>query len=310
MIRIASSLTDVQNDLLNGHSSSPLVTKLAGDPWDVPADAEALFTYQTQWRQAPAEKPDGWPFGLKWVQVASAGVDTLPDWVYDVPLVTRGRGVQAPLIAEYVVAAILAHEKQFWDEPIRGPKDWRQTGLGSVEGKTLGIAGFGAIGEEVARLALPLGMSLKALTRRSTINMPGVASVGDLDTLMAESDHLVIAMPQTPETIRIFDAKRFASAKPGLHLINVARGILVDDEALVAALDEGRLSAATLDVTSPEPPPQGHAFYAHPKIRLTPHVSGSSEDGDERLARRLSKNLDDYLADRPVAGVVEAGRGY
>ncbi|EUC00016.1 Phosphoglycerate dehydrogenase [Rhizobium sp. CF080] len=310
MIKIASSLPPVQNEYLASHHARPEVIALTGAAWEVPLEAEALFTFQTQWRHAPKEKPAGWPFNLKWIQVGSAGVDTFPVWAYEVPLITRGRGVQAPMIGEYVIGAIFAHEKQFWDQRVTDRAGWQPTMLGAVSGKTLGIAGFGAIGTEAARLALALGMKVVALTRSSKIDMVGVESIADLDGLMALSDHLVIAMPQTPQTERIFNAERFANAKPGLHVINVARGILIDDEALVAAIDGGRISAATLDVTMPEPPPEGHPFYSHPRIRLTAHVSGGSEDADKRLARYLAKNLDDYLAGNPVTGVVEYTRGY
>jgi phosphoglycerate dehydrogenase-like enzyme len=300
----------VQNQRLTNHPARPQVTVLEGAAWDVPVEAEALFTFQTHWRQAPKEKPAGWPFNLKWIQVGSAGVDTFPVWAYEVPLITRGRGVQAPMIGEYVIGAIFAHEKQFWDARVRERAKWQPTMLGAVSGKTLGIAGFGAIGAEVARLGLALGMKIVALTRSSKVEMDGVETVGDLDTLMAVSDHLVIAMPQTPQTERIFNAQRFEKSKPGLHVINVARGILIDDEALVHAIDAGKIAAATLDVTAPEPPPEGHPFYSHPRIRLTSHVSGGSEDADERLALYLAKNLEDYLAGKPVTGAVEYGRGY
>jgi phosphoglycerate dehydrogenase-like enzyme len=310
MITIASSLPTIQNEFLRKHESAPGVFELTATPWIVPAEADALFTFQTQWREAPRERPDGWPFNLKWVQVGSAGVDTFPEWIHDVPLVTRGQGIQAPLIAEYVIGALFAHEKRFWDGPVSARSAWSHKMLGSVTGKTLGIAGFGSIGQHVARLAVPLGLRVSALTRTKTVSVQGVHALSDLETLMSVSDHVVIAMPQTPETHRVFNAALFAKAKPGLHLINVARGTLINDDDLIAALDNGLIRAATLDVTAPEPLPEGHAFYSHPRIRLTPHVSGGSEDGDQRLATYLAQNLRDYLAGQPVTGRVERERGY
>jgi len=307
---IASSLIALQNAELAGHKSRPEVIALGEMPWLVPPHADALFTYQIQWRQAPAEAPEGWPFNLRWVQIASAGTDTFPRWLFDVPLVTRGRGVQAPAIGEFVIGAIYAHEKRFWDGPVRSPEAWKHKMLGGVAGKTVGIAGMGAIGEEVARTARAIGMQVKALTRSSSIAMEGVEAVASLPELFAQVDHLVLALPLTPETRGSVDAACLAQARPGLHLINVARGALIDDVALVAALDAGKLSAATLDVTAPEPLPDGHPLYTHPLVRLTPHVSGMAENTEQRLAERLAHNLDCYMAGEPVPGVVERGRGY
>jgi len=309
-LTIASSLVPVQNAALAGHASRPRVIALAGRPWEVPPEAEALFTYQTQWKAAPAEPPAGWPGRLEWIQVASAGVDTFPPWIHRVSLVTRGRGVQSPAIAEYVIAAIYAHEKQFWDVRARAAEQWRHRLLGAVAGKWVGIAGFGAIGAAVAGTALAIGLRVAAFTRRGRALPEGVEAVGSMAALMAASDHLVLALPLTPATRGIVDAASLAAARPGLHLINVARGALIAEAALLEALDAGRIAAATLDVTDPEPLPAGHPFYSHPAIRLTPHVCGMTEDNEERLSRKLLANLDAYLAGRPLEGVVDAGRGY
>ena len=127
---------------------------------------------------------------------------------------------------------------------------------------------------------------------------------------MAASDHLVLALPLTEETRGVVNAEMLATAKPGLHLINVARGPLIDQEALVAALDAGTIAAATLDVATPEPLPAGHPFYSHPAIRLTPHVSGMSEDNEDRLTARLLDNLDRFLEGKPVPGIVDPVRRY
>ena len=306
---IASSLTEQHNEWLAAHPSRPEVIVLA-TPWDVPENAEALFTYQTQWRAAPAARPAGWFGGLKWIQVASAGVDTFPPWFFEGPPVTRGLGVQAPAIAEYVLSAIFAHEKRFWDIRVHSRGDWRHRDLGGIAGKALGIAGFGAIGAEIATRVLPLGMRIKALTRSRPIEVAGVEQAASFDELVATSDHLVLALPLTPQTRCMVDRDRLAAARRGLHLINVARGAIIDDAALLEALDTGRVGAATLDVTSPEPLPDGHPFYGHPRIRLTPHVSGQSEDLEQRLSARLLDNLEKYLFGRPLQGIVDVEHRY
>lgn len=310
-IVIASTLVDHQNALLAAHPSRPQLLGLQGRaPWDPPPEAEALFTYQTQWKGAPADAPDGWPANLKWFQIASAGVDTFPTWIHRVPLVTRGVGVQSNAMAEYVVAAVLAHEKRVTAPRISGPSEWRARPLGAVAGKRLGIAGFGAIGSEVARLGAPLGLQLGAIRRTSGALPEGVALLPSLADLAAWADHLVLAMPLTADTRGSVNDAVLNAARPGLHLVNVSRGALIDDAALLRALASGQVGAATLDVTSPEPLPEGHPFYSHPGIRLTPHESGAVEDGEERLARRLRANLDSYLAGEIPAGRVDPVRGY
>jgi|TARA_A100001391_G_scaffold205447_1_gene206381 phosphoglycerate dehydrogenase-like enzyme len=307
---IATSLNSQQNAVLEAHRSVHSIIELSEKPWLVPLEAEALFTYQTQWRDSPASPPPGWPYKLKWIQIASAGADTFPYWIHQVPLVTRGRGVQAPAIAEFVIGTIYAHEKRIWDGPVRSAQAWHHKMLGSVQGKTLGIAGMGAIGKLVAQTALAVGMKVCALTRTSKVSLDGVETVNSLDNLGERSDHLVVALPLTTQTRRIFNSDFFKKAKPGLHIINVARGALIDDQALIAALDAGYVGAATLDVTDPEPLPSGHALYNHPKIRLTPHVSGMSEQAETRLSDLLKQNIDTYVAGDVVSGVVQPDRGY
>ena len=308
---IASTLNDTQNELLAAHPARPEIVRLDGRAaWDPPPGAQALFTYQTQWKAAPAVVPATWPGSLKWLQIASAGLDTFPAWIHRVPLVTRGVGVQSAAMAEYVVAAVLAHEKRITAPRIAGPSEWRARPLGAIAGKRLGIAGFGAIGAEVARLAIPLGLHVAAVRRSGGSGPAGVAMMGSLRDLFAWADHVVLAMPLTSETRRCLDDDVLGAARPGLHLVNVSRGALIDDDALLRALASGAVGAATLDVTSPEPLPEGHPFYSHPGIRLTPHESGAVEDGEERLARRLRANLDAYLAGEIPAGRVDPVRGY
>jgi phosphoglycerate dehydrogenase-like enzyme len=114
----------------------------------------------------------------------------------------------------------------------------------------------------------------------------------------------------TDKTRNIINAETLSVARPGLHLINVARGGLIEEKALLAALDSGKLAAATIDVTLPEPLPAEHIFFRHPAIRLTPHISGMSEDFEDRLSAKLLDNLDRYMSDKPLTEVVDLGRGY
>ncbi|WP_230383078.1 NAD(P)-dependent oxidoreductase [Paracoccus shanxieyensis] len=309
---IACNLDPEQAARLRAHPARPVVLEYAeGDvPWNVPPKAEVLMTFARGWRGAPAKRPEGWPGNLKWMQIAAAGIDAFPDWAFDVPLVSTGRGISADAIAEYVLAAIFAHEKGFFDQyPLRDAAGWAQRPLGSVAGKRLGLAGFGAIGARTAELAAALGMQIAAVTRSATV-APHIRQYPTLAQMIAETDHLVLAVPLTAATRGMLNADILAHAKPGLHVINVCRGEVVDDDALWQAIETGQVAAATLDVTSPEPLPPGHRFYTHPRIRVTPHISWTSDDNADRMAAKLARNLDAWLQGQPPEDVLPKGREY
>ncbi|MBB3458187.1 phosphoglycerate dehydrogenase-like enzyme [Rhizobium sp. BK313] len=312
---IACNMDEYQVERLRAHESKPILLNYAEahSVWDVPADAEILFTFFKGWNSAPVERPPTWPRNLKWVQVGGAGVDAFPSWFFDAPLVTTGRGITADAIAEYAIAAIFAHEKQLFDGlRVSSAEQWKSRTLGLVSGKRLGILGLGAIGVQTATKARALGMEVGFVRRSSGISnsAAGLRQFASLREMVADVDHLLLAVPLTRETRRILDRDILRNAKPGLHVINVCRGEVIDDDALLEALDQNRISAATLDVTFPEPLPEGHAFYHHPRIRLTPHISYTSEDTVERMSARLLANLDRYLAGERLDNAVDAARGY
>ncbi|CAO3424944.1 D-isomer specific 2-hydroxyacid dehydrogenase family protein [Azospirillum endophyticum] len=312
---ILNQLGPAVGERIAAHPSRPTVLahEAGRAPWEVPAGVEVLLTRPLiGWEAAPAAPPPGWGKGLRWIQSASTGMDFYPPWLLNgAPLVTCARGVSAVAIADYVMAAVLTFEKR-WDAiRMRGPEDWRRETLGSLSGRRLGLAGFGAIGRAVAERARAFGLSVGAVRRSGwTEPEPGVEPFDRLETLAAASDHLVLALPLTVATRGLVDAGLLAKAKPGLHLVNVARGALVDQGALLAAIEDGRIAGATLDVTDPEPLPAGHPFYRHPAIRLTPHVSWSAPDFDRRLADRILTNLDAYARGGPLRDVVDTQTGY
>jgi phosphoglycerate dehydrogenase-like enzyme len=309
---IATNLDDVQNERLARHPSRPRIVPYSLDRpvWEIPATADVLFTFYRGWTDAPAHPPPGWPFRLRWIQIAAAGIDAFPSWFFTGPTVTSGRGVGAVAIAEYVLAAMLAHEKRFFDGiRIVEAAGWKSRMLGRLAGKTLGLVGLGAIGREVASRAAAFGMSVSAVTRSGSA-MPGVTIVASVSELAARSDHLVLAAPLTRETRGIIGADVLAQAKTGLHLINVSRGAVVDQDALLSALDRGPVGAATLDVTSPEPLPADHPLYRHPRVRLTPHCAWNTDDAVDRLTAKLADNLDRFLSGAALLDVVDAARGY
>jgi len=250
--------------------------------------------------------------GIRWVHVLGAGIDGFPLAVVGDRVLTCSRGAAAPAIAEFVLAAMLAFEKQLphvWiTEP---PTRWSIASLGGLEGRTLGIVGLGSIGTEVARRALAFDMHVVAV-RRSTrpAPLPGVALTGDLGELLASSDHVVVSAPATDRTEHLIGAAALARMKPGAHLINVARGSLVDQDALVAALDHGRLARATLDVVEPEPLPTGHPLYGHDRVRLSPHVSWSSPRTLRRTMGLFVENVYRYRDGQELLGAVDLKEGY
>lgn len=302
---------------LAAHPSRPHVLEASRDeaPWQV-CDADVLLTGPSPaWRHAPIHPPQAWPHRLRWVQVASTGVDWFPPWLLRGPVVTCGRGHSATGIAEYVLAAILLREKPLDRVAASSAADWHRHQLGTLEGRVLGLAGFGAIGRAVARRAAAFGMRVLALRRsnwetEAGEDRPAVEPVGDLRALAAQSDHLVLALPLTAATRHCVDSALLAQAKPGLHLVNIARGALVDQLALLEALDRGQVGFASLDVSEPEPLPDAHPLYTHPRVRLTPHISWSGAAVQDRLARQIATNLDHYLSGERLADIVDPEHGY
>ncbi|MDC7683755.1 NAD(P)-dependent oxidoreductase [Asticcacaulis sp. BYS171W] len=310
---IASQLEPGFNDNLRRHASAPTVIEVPdAAPWDAARQADVLLirpgpSWKAQ-RQAP--KPDLWPGKLKWVYSASTGVDFYPDWLLDAPLVTCGRGVAADEIADYVLSAIYHHAKNLEGARVRSLSEWRQIPLGRVSGSTVGIIGFGAIGQEVARRALALGAHVTATRRRAEASPVAGVRLLPLEEVVASADHIVLALPATRDTQNLINARVLNRAKPTAHLINIARGSVLDQAALVEALDAGRLAFATLDVTEPEPLPEGHPIYTHPKIRLTPHISSNYLAVRERLFDKVSDDLSRFVRGEAPSDIVDAAAGY
>ena len=171
--------------------------------------------------------------------------------------------------------------------------------------------GLGSIATEVARRALAFEMNVLAFRRTDAPSpIDGIRIVRSLTELLAASDHVVVAAPATGATRKLLGADAFKAIKPGAHLVNVARGELVDQEALIAALDDGRVGMASLDVADPEPLPAGHPLYTHPKVRLTPHISWSSVGTLERTIGIFAENLRRYDAGEPLQGIVNVEAEY
>jgi phosphoglycerate dehydrogenase-like enzyme len=280
---------------------------------DPPADvqADAFFGGYLGWEQILR-----WidAAGVQWVQLSGTGVDKVPAAVYEGRVVTCARGASAVPISEWVMAAVLAWAKRmpetFLHEP---PKYWNFPfpALDRVEGATLALVGLGGIGTAIATRAQAFGMHVRAMRRTDAPSpVPGVEMVRSLDELLPGADHVVLAAPATPRTQRLIDADAFALMKPGVHVVNIARGALVDQDALRDALDRDVVAAATLDTVDPEPLPEGHWLYAHPKVRLAAHVSWYTPQLQETAVEILVENIGRFRRGEPLLHVVDPAEGY
>ena len=251
--------------------------------------------------------------GVRWVHAYGTGVNRFPlAALGDVPL-TCSRGGSGIPIAEWVLAALLSFEKRFPKSFIHAPEDWKYFALGGLWGRRLGLIGFGGIAQEVAKRALAFGMRVRAL-RRSEGSSPlaGVELARSLPELLGNADHVVIAAPATPQTRHLINRESLAFVKRGVHLVNVSRGALVDQDALRGALDDGRVACATLDVADPEPLPEGHWLYTHPHVRLSPHTSWAMPGALDLLLEPFLENLARWQSGKPLLArdLVDLGRGY
>ena len=300
------------------HPCAPrLIDNPPGVPvWLPPADADAIVCFLGSWAKAPKQAPEGWPFNIRYIQFASAGVDTLPEWARTIPYVASARGITAEPIAEYVMAAIMADCKRL-DLLVAGMRasdvpfdetQWPTGAMRSIKGQTLGLVGYGAIGQAIARRAEAFGMEVIATRRSGGDGSPRF--VAGIDELAARADQLVLCAPATAETLRMIDDRVLSLVKPTAHLINVARGTLVDHEALLRALDAGRLRHATLDGTDPEPLPKDHPLMSHERATITPHAAWYSPDDFDRVTAKLLDNLGRYANGEPLADIADFARGY
>jgi phosphoglycerate dehydrogenase-like enzyme len=247
-----------------------------------------------------------------WVHLAGTGIDSFQPELFEGRTVTNARGASAIPISEFVLAAMLAFEKRLPDTWIHEPPEhWNFAPLGWLNTRTLGLVGLGGIGVAIAERALPFGMHVRALRRRLDPSpVEGVDVVGSLEELLPEADHLVLAAPATPRTRHMINADTLKLVKPGVHLVNIARGALVDQDALRDALDDDRVAMATLDTVEPEPVPEGHWLYSHPKVRLSAHVSWASPAGMDRTLEIFLENLHRYANGERLLHHVDAEEGY
>ena len=261
---------------------------------------------------------------LRWVQSPAVGVGSLmfPELLASPVIVTSARGVRARAMAEHVLGVTIALARKL-PVAIRAQiaHRWAQDELEganvdvrTLQGQRMGIVGLGAIGLELVKIAAPFGFRISAIRRRAGEQKPdGVEEVWPPDRLadlLAQSDVVVLAAPHTPETKRLIGKAELDRIKRGALLVNIARGKLVDDEAVIAALGDGRLGGAALDVFSEEPLDPASRYWDLPNVIVTPHTSGAMQDYWTPLVALFADNLRRFERGESLRNVVDKVAGY
>ena len=281
-------------------------------PDEVLARAEVLMNYGDKSQIAPAKN-------VRYIHTISAGIDGYIDEVdrchgSALP-VTNGAGVYSDAVGEHVIALLLAvvhgivpsvrnmAEKQWPAIPM----------LGNVNGKTIAVLGTGDIGNNAARICAAMGARVLGFKLHACEPFPASSEIytGDdgLDALLPQADAVLVCLPGSPFTKDMLDARRIGLMKAGSVLVNIGRGSIVNTEALMEALRSGRIAAAGLDVTDPEPLPPDHPLWDCPNVLITPHISGLGAS-KQKHAEWFAENLRAYLEGRPQPGAVNREMKY
>ena len=292
------------------------------------AETEVLYTFFADFAPEQAHS-------LRWVQLSSAGINHVtgkPLMASAIPITTTS-GIHAVPIAEYVVGSMLAFARGFpkmfsLQQKHEWPKGRWDALLGAeLRGHTIGLIGYGSIGREIGRLAKAFGMNVLASKRSPQQRDDGgwaVSGVGDphmehvsrvfgsdqLEEMVAQCDFVVVALPLTKGTEGMINESVLRAMRPTAYFVNISRGGVVDEDALIRALQEGWIAGAGLDVFRQEPLPPESPFYDLPNVILTPHISGASAAYDDRASDLFAENLRRYLAGEPLLNLVDKQRGY
>ena len=256
---------------------------------------------------------------LRWAHTSIAGVDRFlcPEFLESPVVLTCAKGGPAgPNLAEHAFALLLALTRHV--AHAARARTWLRRGLSEgvheLGGRTMGLAGYGGVGREVARRARAFDMSVIAIKRGP---VEGTSGNGDtvwepdrFHEMLALADAVVVSLPGTEKTRHLFDQAAFAAMRSGSVLVNVGRGTTVDLDALVAALESGRIAGAGLDVTDPEPLPDDHPLWRMDNVVITPHIAGAAPERAVRNGRLVLENLRRFAAGEPLLGAVDGMAGY
>ena len=255
---------------------------------------------------------------LPWFHSRSAGLDTVlvPELVASPAILTTGRGAFSSSLVEFVIASLLFFVKDL-RRLVKSQEAgaWDPFDMEMLQGRTLGIVGYGDIGRAAAERVRALGMRVLALRRRP--EQSGADPLVDevlpperLNELMARADDVLVAAPLTPATRGLVDAAALAAMKPDAVLVNVGRGAVVEEAALVAALREGRIRGAALDVFETEPLPADHPFWSLPNVLLSPHCADNVPGWIEDAMHLFLRNLERFRRGETLLNVADKSRGY
>ena len=281
------------------------------------ADADIAISWSLRGEQIKVAKK------LRWIHSTAAAVHQLmtPELVASDIVVTNARDVHGPVVAEHAIALALALAKRL-PQAVKHQqeKHWAQQDLWNAQprprelsGATMVIVGAGGIGRPLAKLAKALGMRVIAVREhpeRGSEVADTIYGFSQLGWALSEGDFVVLAVPVTPRTHHLMNATRLAQLKPDAYLINVGRGVLIDEEALVQALRGRSFAGAALDVTTEEPLPPESPLWHMENVFITPHIAGLTERMWERHLVHYTENLRHYLAGEPLLWVVDKQRGY
>jgi phosphoglycerate dehydrogenase-like enzyme len=311
-------ITDVSQSIKLIDAADPAQREQEGDPAArrqmdaILADAEVIYGFRLP-GNVITRSPK-----LKWIQVMAAGVDKyLTDEILQSRVtVTNVSGIHATTIGEFVLGLMLIFIKRSnLCFELKQQKRWQPFNTGILRGKTVGIVGLGNIGREVARLSKSFGMNVLA-TRRSARegqrcrDVDSLYSPEHMEDLLARSDFVVLTLPLTAHTYHIIGEAQLRSMSPTSYLINIARGNIVDEEALIRALEEKWIAGAGLDVFAEEPLPSESPLWELPNVIFSPHVAGGMENYIERTNVVFCENLERYLNKRKLFNVVNKKHGY
>jgi phosphoglycerate dehydrogenase-like enzyme len=260
---------------------------------------------------------------LRWIHSPAAAVHQLmfPELIRSSVVLTNSTGIHGPVVAEHAIAVLLALAKRLPQAmQYQARKTWSQDQLWherprprEVADATALVIGMGGIGREFTARAQALGMKVLAVRENPAKGSDGadaVFSPAQLDAILPQADYVLLCTPVTPSTTAIINAPRLARMKPDSYLINVGRGPLVDEAALLHALQQRRIAGAALDVFNEEPLPSDSPFWALDNLLITPHTAAVTERLWERHYRLIAENLKRFLAGKPLLNEVDKTRGY
>jgi phosphoglycerate dehydrogenase-like enzyme len=264
-------------------------------------DADALVWVGSNPESFPALLPDR----IRWVQFPWAGVEHWLDKVDDQRVWTSATIAFGRPVAEHALALMLAGVRRLAD--CARATTWTAPPVRPLEGSTVAIVGTGAIGGALIELLEPFGVEVLAVTRRGR---NGTIPAERLPEVLPAAHFVVIAAPATPATRHLIGAAELAAMRDDAWLVNVSRGALVDTDALVAALAAGSIGGAALDVTDPEPLPDGHPLWAEPRALITPHVANPAATLRQYLARQVQENVARFAKGDPLLSPIDPEAGY